>query len=132
MKSKATRAVIHNFPSMKAKESAPDVLVDVLPLAEVEPEGKEVDDATSDLVAVTITELILVDEATAVEFKAPEEEGPSAAKAGAGTALLGSTSLPTPHGIASPDPGCFGLAGGVVAPVADAMVKRVVQVLSVV
>lgn len=90
MKAKATRAVIHNFPSMRAEESASDVVVDVLPLAVVEPEGKGVDDAAADasLVPVTITELSLVDDATVVEFEAVEEEGPSAAKAGAGTALL--------------------------------------------
>lgn len=47
---------------------------------------------------------------------------------GGGTAALASTSLPTPHGIASPE-GCFALAGGVEEPSADSMVKRVVHVL---
>ncbi len=48
MKTKATRAVIHNFPSMK-KDSASDVLVDALPVefeGEGEGEGEGVDDAT--------------------------------------------------------------------------------------
>jgi hypothetical protein len=52
------------------------------------------------------------------------------ALAGGGTAVEGSTSAPTPQGIASLLPGCVGLAGGVVSPFAEAMVKRVVQVLS--
>lgn len=47
---------------------------------------------------------------------------------GAATALLGSTRLPTPQGMAAPPLGWLALAGGVVAPVVDAMVKRVVQV----
>lgn len=49
--------------------------------------------------------------------------------AGAATAVEGSASAPVPHGIASFVPGWVGLAGGVVAPVEEAMVKRVVQVL---
>jgi len=44
VKTKAMRAVIHNFPSTKDEERASDVVVDVLPLAEVELEGEEVDD----------------------------------------------------------------------------------------
>lgn len=51
---------------------------------------------------------------------------------GAATALEGSTRFPTPQGMGSFDPGCVGFAGGVVAPEAEAIVNRVVQVLTLV
>jgi len=52
------------------------------------------------------------------------------AEAGAGTALLGSARFPVPQGMAALVPGWVGLEGGVVSPEAEAIVKRVVQVLS--
>lgn len=51
---------------------------------------------------------------------------------GGGTALEMSTRFPSPQGMGSLDPGCVGFAGGVVAPAAEAMVNRVVQVLTAV
>jgi len=53
-----------------------------------------------------------------------------AAKLGAGTALDGSARAPIPHGIGSFEVGWVGLAGGVLCPDAEAIVKRVVHVLS--
>jgi len=49
---------------------------------------------------------------------------------GGGTALDGSARAPLPQGIAEPS-GCFGFGAGSVAPLEDAMVKRPVQVRSV-
>lgn len=51
------------------------------------------------------------------------------ALAGAATALEGSTRAPTPHGTGSLVPGWVALGAATVWPVAEAMVKRVVQVL---
>lgn len=48
---------------------------------------------------------------------------------GGATALEGSARAPTPQGTGALLPGCTGLAGGVEAPVASAIVNRVVQVL---
>lgn len=59
------------------------------------------------------------------------EAGPPAPPAlgGGGTAAEGLARAPTPQGTASPEPGWVGLGAGVVSPDADAIVKRVVQVL---
>lgn len=51
------------------------------------------------------------------------------ALAGGGTALEASTRAPVPHGTGSLVPGWLALGGGTVWPLADAMAKRVVQVL---
>ena len=63
---------------------------------------------------------------------ADDDAGPAGAAAppplgGAGVASAGLASAPVPQGMAAP-PGCVGLVGGVVPPVASAMVNRVVQV----
>jgi len=64
----------------------------------------------------------------------PEADAPGTATTppplgGGGVALEGSERAPTPQGIGALVPGSRGLAGGVVAPVASAIVNRVVQVL---
>ena len=61
-----------------------------------------------------------------------EEETLPPEALGAGTALERSTRLPTPQGMGSFDPGWVGFAGGVLAPAAEAIVNRVVQVLTLV
>lgn len=112
-------------------------------------EGVFVDDAAGVeaglLEAVNL--LLAGGEATGVlgVFPAPapgvlDPEGPPAEgvvglvalKLGAGVALVGSTRAPTPHGMGSFEPGWVALAGGVVCPVGDAIVKRVTQVLTAV
>lgn len=62
----------------------------------------------------------------------PDEELLPAEALGAATALEGSTRLPIPQGMGSFDPGWVGFAGGVLTPAAEAIVNRVVQVLTVV
>lgn len=57
----------------------------------------------------------------------PEE--PEDRNEGAATAVVGSLSAPTPHGIGALVPGWTAFAGGTVLPFAAAIVKRVVQVL---
>jgi hypothetical protein len=54
----------------------------------------------------------------------------AATPAGGGVAVEGSTSAPTPQGMAAPLLGCTALAGGTLWPVAEAIVKRVVHVIS--
>jgi len=108
------------------------------------PAGLEVDVALAEFdeevtMCVASFEGVLVAIMTAEE----EEEGtgtttdeellpPGAAPDGGGTALEGSTRFPIPQGMGSLDPGWVGFAGGVVAPAAEAMVNRVVQVLTAV
>jgi hypothetical protein len=77
---------------------------------------------------VVISEVPDADDAS--EAEPGGVEGFAPAPAGGGTAVEGSTSAPTPQGIAAFVPGWLGFAGGVVAPVGDAIVKRVVHVLS--
>jgi len=109
------------------------------------PAGLEVDAALAETVedlAMLVESLegvlvVLMGEVTAEEAgtmtDADEETlPPGAVPAGAATALEGSTRFPVPQGIGSFDPGCWAFAGGVVAPVADAIVKRVVQALTLV
>jgi len=110
------------------------------------PAGVEVDDALAEpveevMMLVESPECVLVVfvevaglEETGTGAEADEEELPAAAvpDAGAATAKEGSTRFPTPQGMGSFDPGCKAFAGGVVAPVEDAIVKRVVQVLTLV
>jgi len=69
-------------------------------------------------------------DATPDDEAAPEPEiGPDVTPLGGGTAFEGSARAPVPQGMGSP-PGWFALAGGVVAPLDEAMVNRVVHVLS--
>jgi len=110
------------------------------------PAGLEVDVALAESVeeATTLVEIFkgvlvaLMEEAgaeeTGTEAEADAEELPPGAvpDAGAATALEVSTRFPTPQGMSSLDPGCWAFAGAVVAPVEDAIVKRVVQVLTLV
>lgn len=89
----------------------------------------------ADVVAVPVpVALVPVDVALVVEpvvvVELPAGESPlSAALAGGGTALEASTSAPVPHGTGSLVPGWLALGAGTVSPEAEAMVKRVVQVL---
>jgi len=70
-------------------------------------------------------------DATPDDVAAPEPDiGPDVTPLGGGTALEGSTRAPVPQGIGSP-PGWFALAGGVVDPLDEVMVNRVVHVFSV-
>jgi len=110
------------------------------------PAGLEVDDAFAEPVeevAMLVESLegvlvVLMREVTAEEAgtmaEADKETLPPAAvpDAGAATALEGSTRFPVPQGMGSFDPGCWAFAGGVVAPVEAAIVKRVVQALTLV
>ena len=66
-----------------------------------------------------------------LELKSPGEGFLAAEltiQGGDGVALEGSTSAPLPQGIWLPSEGCVIFGGGVLSPVAEAMVKRVVQV----
>jgi len=92
----------------------------VLPLAvevlEAETEDEGRDDETTII-------LLLVDEGVELELVESDELAPKDVELdpsndGGGTAVLGSTSLPTPQGMESPE-GCFELAGGVEEPVGD-------------
>lgn len=97
-----------------------------------------------DAVVVGVREVVVVEEVVGVAemvllAEDDTEDGPGTAPdgvegstpAGGGTAVEGSTRAPTPHGIAAFVPGWLGFGGGVVAPVGEAMVKRVVHVLFV-
>jgi len=75
-------------------------------------------------VAVLVAEVL---EVLAAAEEPVEPEPP--AEAGGATACEGSTRVPTPHGMASPELGWTLFAGSVVSPVGEVIVKRVVQAL---
>lgn len=96
-----------------------------------------------DAVVVGVREVVVVEVVDVAEMvllaEDDTEDGPGTAPdgveeftpAGGGTAVEGSTRAPTPHAIGAFVPGWLGFGGGVVAPVGEAMVNRVVHVLSV-
>ena len=108
------------------------------------PAGVEVDVALAEsdeevTMFVTILEGVLVGRREEGDEEGAEEAGTDADEEtlppgapGAGTALETSTRLPVPQGMGSLDPGWVGFAGGVAAPAAEAIVNRVVQVLTLV
>jgi hypothetical protein len=99
----------------------------------------EVGLAELEVVTVVNREVVTEDEevlgstgAGADEEDAPLERGGAElliAKLGAGTAVDGSARLPVPQGIGAFVVGWVGFVGSVVAPVGEAMAKRVVHVL---
>lgn len=79
---------------------------------------------------VPVEVALVVDPVADVVVEFPAGTSPlSAALAGGGTALEASTRAPVPHGTGSLVPGWLALGAGTVWPLAEAMVKRVVQVL---
>jgi len=110
---------------------------DVLALCVIVPEAEgmeaelELDDDNEDVEEVIMNRELLLDkmgELDEVELRDVVELEP---ENGGGTTLLVSTSWPTPQGISSPE-GCLSLAGRVKSPLSDMMLKRVVQVLTLV
>jgi hypothetical protein len=116
-------------------DSAPaEPVVDVTNRLEVPDEELAAALVSPTVVAAAVVPATATDDEV-VDAAADPDEDPALvstvppALGGGGTTLDWSTSLPTPQGVGAAPLGCTELAGGVVSPLSEAIVKRVVQVL---